>query len=276
MPLPEGFNEWEHLQNTLRRAHNSTVNEFFRNQADNDVSSSKASAKHACKMKDEDTADMTVIRMWLFWVLCRKMRDNFEPYAGYRIPNDEHSVKHKPHVTILFLQDHDDVEYGDRPVEGQISFRLIDETTKSMTEAKLMTLANKITQKFGTGKGFVWQKGKDNYTYVDKELGHRHKVLVTNKVDAEEIIKKILDITNDPFKASLLRVNKAEDPNSAFPNNPGKQTILGKTHDKPRLRPVVKVRFFYAQIKLSGLPKPIILVDSTGYWSDALVKTWKL
>lgn len=276
MPLPEGFNEWEHLQHVFTRAHNKTVKEFFSGQVDNDISTTKGGARHACLMKDDDTSNMTILRLWLFWVLCRKMRDNFEPYAGYRIPQDDYSVKHKPHVTMLFIQDQDDVEYGDRPVEGQLSVRLMDETSKSMTQAKLLAMANKIVREFGTGNGFVWQKGKDNYSYVDKELGHRHKVLAVNKSDAEIIIKKLLDLTEDPFKSANLRVNKADDPSAAFPSNPGKQTILGELKDEPRQRPVVKVRFLYAQIKLSGLPKPIILVDSTGYWNDALVKTWKL
>ena len=274
MPLPENFNEWEHLQHTVRRAHNTAVRDFFHSQADNNITTAKGAVKHACLMKDSDTTAMTTLRMWLFWVMCRKMRDNFEPYLGVRTFPEEHEVKYKPQVTCFFLEDIEDVEPGYRPIEGQLSMRLIDETSKTLTNSNLETLANRINSQFGQGNGFVWQKGKKLYTYVDKPLGHRHKVLAKNKTDAVEIIKKLLNITQDSYKAKLLRLNEAEDEGAAFPNNPGTQTILGKTVKEPRIRPVVKVRFMYAQIKISGLPKPIILVDKSGYWSEAIIRAW--
>ncbi len=274
MPLPEDFNEWEHLQNTIRYAHNKAVRDFFSGQADNDIESIKGSAKHACLMKDNDTTAMTTLRMWLFWVVCRKMRDNFEPYLGIRIPAEEYEVKYKPQVTCFFLEDQQDVEYGYRPIQGKLSVRLIDETSETLTKANLEALAKRVNAQFGQGNGFVWQKGKNLYTYVDKLLGHRHKVLAKNKSDAVTIIQKLLALTQDPFKSKLVRLNAAEDPNAAFPSNPGTQTILGKSYKEARIRPVVKVRFAYAQIKIHGLPKPIILVDKSGYWIDAIIKSW--
>lgn len=274
MPLPDGFNEWEHLQNTIRRAHNKSVRDFFRTTEDNNIGTTKGAAKHACLMKDSDTVPMTNLRMWLFWVVCRKMRDNFEPYLGVRHSNDDYSVKYKPHVTCFFLEDPEDVDPEYRPVEGQLSVRLIEETSKTLTKANLETLASKINTQFGQGNGFVWQKGKELYTYVDKPLGHRHKVLAKNKLDAEEIIKKLLAITQDTYQAKLLRLNKAEAETEAFPSNPGTQIILGETYKEPRTRPVVKVRFLYAQIKIHGLPKPIILVDKSGYYMDAIIRAW--
>ena len=168
MALPENFNEWEHLQNTVKRAHNNTVRDFFRSQLDDDINTPKSSLKHACLMKDNDTASMTTLRMWLFWVMCRKMRDNFEPYMGYRPFNDEVSVRHKPQITCFFLEDVEDVDPEYRPGEGQLSVRLMDKTSKTLNQTNLKTLANKINTEFGQGDGFVWQKGKtatDNAIY---------------------------------------------------------------------------------------------------------------
>ena len=274
MTLPEGFSEWEHLQYTVKRAHNDAVRDYFRSQPENDIDSPKAAVKHACLMKDEDTASMTSLRMWLFWVMCRKMRDNFEPYMGVRPFNDENSVTHRPQVTFFFLEDTEDIDplYG--PVKGVLSVRLMNETSQTLTQSNLQTLANRINLEFGQGNGFVWKKGKEHYTYVDKPLGHRHKVLARNKSDAVEIIRKLLDITQDPYKSKLVRLNVAEEPEQAFPSNPGTQLILGETYKEPRSRPVRDVRFIYAQIKLSGLPKPIILVDKSGYWMDAIIRAW--
>lgn len=274
MPLPENFNEWEHLQHTIRRAHNSAVRDFFRSQPDNNIGTTKGSAKHACLMKDADTTAMTSLRMWLFWVVCRKMRDNFEPHLGIRIPPEEFEVKYKPQVTCFFLEDPEDVKPGYRPVEGQLSVRLIEETSKTLTKANLQTIAKRIETQFGQNNGFVWNKGKKLYTYVDKPLGHRHKVLAKNKTNAEQIFKKLLNITQDTYKGSLLRLNAAEDEGAAFPNTPGTQTILGETYKESRTRPLANVRFMYAQIKIHGLPKPIILVDKSGYHLDAIIPAW--
>jgi hypothetical protein len=274
MTLPEGFSEWEHLQYTVKRAHNDAVRDFFRNQDDNDIGTTKGAAKHACLMKDDDTTAMTTLRMWLFWVVCRKMRDNFEPYYGVPIATFDSEIKYKPQITCFFLEDPNDVELGYRPVEGELSIRLINETSKTLTQANLQTIANRIDTEFGSGNGFVWRKGKKNYTYVDKPNGHRFKILTRNKTDAVEIVNKLLDIAQDAYKPELLRINAAESESLAFPTIPSNQTILGKTYKEPRRRPVAEVRFMYASIKIHGLPKPIILVDKSGYWNEAIIRAW--
>jgi predicted dinucleotide-binding enzyme len=66
MPLPEGFSEFEHLQDLIRLEHNKVVRAYFKNQADNDISTPKAGLKHACLIKDDDSAAMTQMRQWLF------------------------------------------------------------------------------------------------------------------------------------------------------------------------------------------------------------------
>jgi hypothetical protein len=279
MPLPQDFSEWEHLQRTVMYAHNKTVKEFFKSQADDDINTPKSSAKHACLMKDNDTSAIAVMRLWFFWVMCRKMRDNFEPYYGIPVTTFDSEVLYHPQITLFFLEDPDPTTnnvVGFRQVEGQLSIRLITETSGTLSKGNLTTLANKINSEFGGNDGFIWQKGKDLYSYVDKPKGHRFKVLAQNKTDAIEIIRKLLSIAGDAYSAGLLRLNKADDPSDAFPSNPGSQTILGKTYKEPRRRPVAKVRFQYASIKIHGLPKPIVLVDETGYWSEAIIKAWRI
>lgn len=274
MPVPEEFNEWEHLQNTIKRAHNDAVRDFFRGQEDGDIGTVKGAARHACLMKDDDTTAMTTLRMWLFWVVARKMRDNFEPYYGVPISSFDAEVVYKPQITCFFLEDTESVEANYRPVEGQLSIRLMDETSSTLTKANLQTFANRINQEFGVGNGFVWKKGKDLYSYVDKPNGHRFKILARNKSDAVEIINKLLDISQTPYNSAYLRLNQAENPTAAFPVVPGNQTILGKTYKEPRRRPTASVRFMYASIKIHGLPSPIILVDKSGFWSEAIIKAW--
>lgn len=274
MPLPEDFNEWEHLQHTIRRVHNEAVKDFYFNQPDNDIGTNRASAKHACLMKDNDTVPMTTLRMWLFWVVCRKMRDNFEPYYGIPISTFDSLVKYKPQITLYFLEDSEDVDPDYRPVEGQLSIRIVHETSQSIAQADLTNLANQVNTAFGTSNGFVWKKGKTLYAYSDKIAGHQFKIFAKTDTHAIEIIQKLLSIVNQTFDPELLNVNDAANPAQAFPTNPGTQTILGKTHKKPRRRPIADVRFQYASIKIHGLPKPIVLVDKTGIWSEAIIPAY--
>lgn len=274
MPLPEDFNEWEHLQNTLRRVHNEAVRDFYRSQPDNDITTNRASAKHACLMKDEDTSTMTVLRFWLFWVVCRKMRDNFEPYYGISIESFDAEIRYKPQITCYFSEDPQDVEPGYRRVEGLLSVRLINKTASSLTYTDLQTYANRVNAAFGQGNGYVWQKGKELYSYKDKINGHQFRILTRNQSDAVEIVQKLLSLTNSPYNASLLTKNEAVDPTSAFPTIPPNQTILGETRRQPRKRPIADVRFLYASIKIWGKGTPKILVDKTGYWNDAVISAF--
>lgn len=274
MTLPNDFNEWEHLQNTIRRVHNEAVRDFYRSQPDNDISTNRASAKHACLMKDEDTSTMTVLRFWLFWVVCRKMRDNFEPYYGISIETFDADVKYKPQITCYFSEDPQDVEPGYRRIEGLLSVRLMDETPTSLTNANLQTYANRINAAFGQGNGYIWRKGKEMYTYVDKPNGIRFKVFTRNQSEAIEIIQKLLSIINKNYDPSLLKKNEAIDPSAAFPTIPPNQTILGKTYRQPRKRAIADVRFLYASLKIWGLGKPKILVDKTGYWHNAIISAY--
>ncbi|MFM5960095.1 MAG: hypothetical protein ACKOQ2_23555, partial [Dolichospermum sp.] len=61
MQLPQGFNEWENLHDQIIFNHNKLVQSYFKNQGNDDISTPKASLKHACKITDSDSAAMTQI-----------------------------------------------------------------------------------------------------------------------------------------------------------------------------------------------------------------------
>lgn len=274
MPLPEDFNEWEHLQHTLQRVHNEAVRDFYRSQPDNDIGTNRSAAKHACLMKDDDTSTMTVLRFWLFWVVCRKMRDNFEPYYGISVEAMDAEVKYRPQITCYFSEEPHEVEPGYRRIEGELSVRLMDKTPTTITQTDLQTYANRINSAFGQSNGFIWRKGKELYTYADKANGRRFKVLTRNQNDAVEIIQKLLDIVNESYDSSFLKKNEAINPSSAFPTIPPNHSILNKTYRQPRKRPIAEVKFYYASLKIWGIGKPIILVDKTGYWNNAIIRAY--
>ncbi|MHC5830928.1 MAG: hypothetical protein ACYT04_86975, partial [Nostoc sp.] len=82
MPLPDDFNEWEHLQDTIRLWHNKGVNQYFKSTESDSLTTPKQSLKVACTMKDSDTSTMTLMRMWLFEVTAGRLQSVQRPVYG--------------------------------------------------------------------------------------------------------------------------------------------------------------------------------------------------
>ncbi len=167
MPLPSGFSEFEHLQDLIRREHNKAVRTYFKNQDDNDISTPKASLKHACLIKDEDTAAMTHLRLWLFEITCGHAQSLQTPIYGIPVQEYQRNVKFKPQIKLYFkerLVSNDSNRTS--PATAEITFRLMNETSASMTRAKAEILALKIKNEFADPI-FVWEKGWYKYTYLD-------------------------------------------------------------------------------------------------------------
>lgn len=64
----------------------------------------------------------------------------------YGIPLDDlqASRKFKRQVTLYFKEDENDVEDGYRPTWGEISFKLMSDSSTTITKTELITLSNKI------------------------------------------------------------------------------------------------------------------------------------
>jgi hypothetical protein len=269
MPLPDNFNEFEHLQDLIRLEHNKAVRAYFKNQADDDISTPKASLKHACLIKDEDTASMTQIRLWLFEFIVKNSQN-------YEETEKEVVVKsrvYKPQIKIHFLESLQDVEHGYERLSGWTSFRLMSESQESLTNNDLLRYANAIKSEFAHGNTrFIWKKGKEMYCYADWDKGYQMQLLCRNTSDAKQIITKVLSIQNHTPDWKNLYIEQSAEPSEAYPTIPGTTTILGKTIKKARKRPICEVKYTYSTIKIPGLKNLIILHDTTGTKSKALIK----
>ncbi|MDZ8054872.1 MAG: hypothetical protein RMX68_009055 [Aulosira sp. ZfuVER01] len=71
MALPEGFSPFEHLQDMIRLNHNKLVREYFSDVGgedwEADLSSSRPQLRVAATMVDDDTAEMTLMRLYFFY-----------------------------------------------------------------------------------------------------------------------------------------------------------------------------------------------------------------
>lgn len=277
MALPADFSPWEHLQQVVRLVHNRIVKEEFADLGDDswdeDITIPRGSLRIACTMLDNDTAEMTLIRMHLFYLSLRKAQDMQAPMVGIPLDSFQESRKYKPQIMLYFQEDWQDVDPNYQPVKGIITIRLMNQESTSITNAEVVGWANKIKSSFGTGTGFVWRKGKEMSSYLEKDKGYQLQLLVRDEAEGKKVVEQVLDIQGHSPDWSNFQHKINENPTMAYPTIPGNQTILGKTYKKPRKRPIADVRFQYAALNVHGFPKPIILYDRTGYYTKTIVPT---
>jgi hypothetical protein len=263
MALPNGFSQWEHLQDVLRNYHNKLVREEFSDITDDDaLAIPRGALKRACLLDDDDTVQMTLLRLHLFFFHARKAQDLQAPVYGIPISEYDESVKYHPSVTLYFSEDPDQVPSQKQPVRTQISFRLMNETSASIVEAEARTLATKIKTEFGTAGGYRWRRGKLLATYRRPDQGWRLQIYVFSESEAREVIGKVLDVRNQTLDSEYLSIHESK---ADFPANPGNQIVYGKLRPKPVRRPVTYIRYQRSTLSMQGLTKGITLHDRTGY-----------
>lgn len=272
MPLPNNFSEWEHLQGQILRMHNRMVRDWFSDAPDDDISTPRGSLKRACLIQDNDPIALVNLRLWLFEVTFGRLANMQTPVYGIPVQEFQQDTKFKPQVKLVFYEDTQDVEDGYRAIEAELTFRLINETSESITETNARNLATKIRNEFAGGSLYRWHRGRYKATYLDKENGYDFRLQVYSQSEAEELIRKVLAIRDKTPDWALFTFHETKDASSAYPTIPGTQRIYGQTVKKPRRRPVGWVRFRKAQLLIWGRNKAITLVDSTGYARDALIK----
>lgn len=267
MPIPEDFSETEHLQSLVRRYVNKLVRQDFKDLGgddwDPDVTTTRGAMRHALTHEDNDPITTTLLRLFIYYFIYNKAKSLQADIFGIPASSFDEIRKYKPQITLYFSQDTDDVEDGENKVEGEISFRLMDESSTSLTQAEINSYALKIKNDFAVPGKLVWSKGRLMVSYSDWSKGYSLQLLVSSKVEGKNLIQKVLSIQNHTPDWRYMAVKENEEPQDAYPNNPGLQTILGETYKKPRRRPVEQVKFRYATLAVQGKKRPINLVDTT-------------
>ena len=273
--LPLDYNGFEHLQSVIKKLHNKEVRNTFSDLGGDEwlpnINSSRASLRQACTIYDSDSALMMLLKQNLYYLSLRKAQDYQAPVVGMPKGSLDPIRKYKPQIFLYFKEDSGDVEEGYNPVDGRISFRLMDEDSETITKTRLTTLANKIKTEFGVSNGYTWKKGKEYYSYTDKAKGYQLQILAFNESEARQLITKILDIQGHTFQGKKFRKATNDDPTAAYPTIPPQQSILGELTREPRLRPVATVRFQYAIANIWGKPDLIPLYDRSFTYLNALV-----
>lgn len=169
-------------------------------------------------------------------------------------------VEYKPIVNLYFQQDGEAVPPGYAPVRAEISFRLMNETEDTLTQANLQQLAKNIKNELAINNGFTFNKGKNIAHYIDREQGYSLQIYVLNEAEGANVIRKVLSIRDHTFDDDKFRITE---PKRNSLNNPTNKTIAGEIYRKRRWRPTAKVRFQWASLIVPTRPDPYYLVDRT-------------
>jgi hypothetical protein len=200
-----------------------------------------------------------------------RVGDLVEPFYGVPLDEVHQNKQFKPQITLTFREDEDDVAPEYQPLRMRVSFRLMNETPTSLTEADLKTIGNKIKANFAVNNGYRFKKGKEYYRYYEPEKGYDLRCYAFSKTEARTFFDKILNCQSDSLDTEKFTQHLTEDETRAYPTIPGNQTILGKVRRKPRRRPVGYCRFRYATADIWGNGTPIPLVDLSYKFLDPLV-----
>lgn len=179
------------------------------------------------------------------------------------------SVKrtHKPQILLYFKQEGVNLHNA---IEGEISFRIMELSSTTITQQQVKSVAAIIKRKFASGTGFVWNKGKILYSYTDWDRGYQFQLLCPSISEAKRIVEQVLDIRGFSPDWELLNIVTNADPTKAYPVKSKKQVILGKSVPLPNRRPSAKVVFQHALLNLHGLPDPICLVDRSNQFLNPI------
>jgi hypothetical protein len=276
MPEPDNFTPIEQYQDVNKRIWNELVREYFRDvkalETNLDLSIPRHALLKACLHREDDSLLLTIGRMHLFLYGTTWLRDQYPIVAGSLLSEVDEAITYRPKITLFFCEDAEDAEAGYQPVEMETSWRLFDETNKTITETKLKTIANQIKTRFGTNSGYIFKKGRKIIRYRQLAQGYDFKLRARSLADGKDLIREILSLNGHSLDAEILKISAVDAETDAFPYNPGFQTILGKRKPNPRRRPLVNVRFRHAYATIHGYRKPVYLYSRSNRIPDTLVK----
>lgn len=184
--------------------------------------------------------------------------------------NFDADVTYKCRIELWFEESKASVSVGRNPLDAHIGWRL-NETSHSITNAELKSIATKIKSAFGGHPTHSWNKGKILCLYKDKQHGYDFQIYALNTSVGENLIRKILEMNGHPYNEDLFRHSEPKRSNTV---KPGSQTILGKAYQKNKWRPNGKVYFQHAQAIIHGIPEPLTLIDYSGERSNPLLKAY--
>jgi len=267
MALPDNFSSAEHLQDVALKLTNKRVKAYFRDVGDEDwepnLDSDRARLRVACTHQEKDSLLETICRLQLFNIEIGSSLEDLAPVYGNPCTTFHDSVEFKPQILLKFFEKSTDAAARNRPRrEAEVSFRLMDEKPETITRADVERYASRIKQLFGSPQPFSFKTGTTKFSYIDEERGYRFIISGDDEAEARKVIERTHEIRNHTPDWDRLTDSQSK---ANFTTNPGTVTILGQQYKKPIKRAVATVHFRRAELKLHGMKRDVLLVDSLNH-----------
>jgi hypothetical protein len=261
MPLPDNYNPWLFLHEQLLTTYNLDVESTFVGVPIDDLTNPLSALRTACLLQVDDTVDMTLLRFMLFYFTLKGHLPT--PVYGIPVQEFQSNATFRPQVKLFFMEDYSSTLVAEKlpRATAEITFRLMNWNSQTINPSEARTLASSIKTLFGTGQGFVWEKGTVKVTYADPIHGYDFRLLAISESEAVRVINKVLEIQGHSFNESKVTVHQSR---SNFPVIPPTIEVYGKSVKGKRRRPITNVRFRYAELLVDGMPNSVSLVDLTG------------
>ncbi|MEH2400512.1 hypothetical protein [Nostoc sp.] len=148
-------------------------------------------------------------------------------------------VKYHPQIFVRLWQDSTAVPVGKFPKSAQFSFRLLDETSETITKDKLNTYARKMYAAFFETQ-FTFNKGKYIGWYTVPEEGLHLQLYCIDETECERVAKAIVSKLEKVWNEAAFKISKPH--RSNLISSEDTITILGRSKQRPQWRPNCTVR----------------------------------
>ena len=254
---------FERRQNTFRQLHNREVREVFADVIDPTTdgtpfdptkvtpqNSPRRVMRQDVLIEDGDSFS----EMWLKRELVKYLKDDDTPVL---LPNyDDVPVTNmtRPHAHLYFLEKKSTAIIARRRrVDALISFRITDKTVSTITKTDLNELEREINLAFPSS--YRLEKGRNKYSYRDKENGFEFILSLASESEAKEVITKVLSVRDKTPDWDRLTTSISEKNFAVIETI----NILTVPEKLPKLRPIATCYLRSAYVTLGKFRKiPLI------------------
>ena len=246
--MPKPPDDFENLQTVYQRVYNKLVKESFREDIpDDDFATHESQMRYACLIKDTDSATMMLLKSNMFFVI-REEAKRFHP-PHYELPIYEwDSVVSRPQILMRFQESKSDARQHHRqPKIIRVSFRLMDETSETLTQAKVDQLKHRIPIQFP--RNYQFKTGRYKMSYRDKTKGYELVITPHSTAIGEKLIEKVLAIGSDTPDWEKMSVSQAPRRNYDATQ---RVRILNESHTLPHRRAIADLILKRVVLKVHG------------------------
>lgn len=267
-----GFNlmparDWAQLRKILRNgdSFNREVFDWFRDADNNDT---RRALRDDLLIGAKDSIAIAQVKMRTFREIIQKTHLKPDIIGMPKIDVDA-DVSYRPEVTLYFKQNKESVPRGKTAKTARASYRLMNQTSSSLSKTELKNLGRDIYNDFAKPTPYRFNKGKIIGWYVKPEEGLNLQIYSHTEEIGETVVRKILSHRNLTFDNDIYKFTK---PNRNSDPTPETIMILGESQQKPVWRPTVFVEFDHAKINLHNDTQIRVLCDASGLHTNFLYK----